>query len=42
MYKDDAYWVYQMLCGDWEGARSYPGDIDDYTEEDFISSSNWN
>ncbi|KAH6628911.1 hypothetical protein F5144DRAFT_655593 [Chaetomium tenue] len=39
MYKDDAYWVYQLLCQDWNGEYKHPGEIDDFTEDDFLSSS---
>lgn len=39
MYEDDAYWVYQLLCQDWNGEYKHPGEIDDFTEDDFLSSS---
>ncbi|KAH6855479.1 hypothetical protein B0I37DRAFT_57262 [Chaetomium sp. MPI-CAGE-AT-0009] len=39
MYNDDAYWVYQLLCQDWNGEYKHPGEIDDFTEDDFLSSS---
>ncbi|OTB09303.1 hypothetical protein M426DRAFT_77483 [Hypoxylon sp. CI-4A] len=39
MYDDDGYWCYQMLCRDWKGDVPHAGDIDDFTEEDFLSSS---
>jgi hypothetical protein len=39
MYEDDAYWVYQLLCQDWSGEYKHPGEIDDFTEDDFLSSS---
>ncbi|KAK0718702.1 hypothetical protein B0T21DRAFT_386415 [Apiosordaria backusii] len=40
MYKDDEYWTHQLLCKDWEGDAQYTaGPIDDFTEDDFLSSS---
>jgi len=39
MYEDDAYWVYQLLRQDWSGDFKHPGEIDDFTEDDFLSSS---
>lgn len=39
MYDDDAYWVYQLLCKDWKGDSKHPGEIDDFSEDDFLSSS---
>ncbi|KAK4174899.1 hypothetical protein QBC36DRAFT_332626 [Triangularia setosa] len=40
MYKDDEYWTHQLLCKDWEGDAPYTaGPIDDFTEDDFLSSS---
>lgn len=39
MYEDDGYWCYQMLFKDWRGDIPHAGDIDDFTENDFLSSS---
>ncbi|KAK4660338.1 hypothetical protein QC762_118060 [Podospora pseudocomata] len=40
MYKDDEYWTHQLLCKDWKGDAPYTaGPIDDFTEDDFLSSS---
>jgi len=39
MYSDDSYWCYQLLCLNWRGDIPHAGEIDDYREEDFLSSS---
>lgn len=39
MYDDEMYWCYQMLCQDWRGDIPYAGEIDDLSEDDFLSSS---
>lgn len=39
MYEDDGYWCYQMLDPEWDGNIPHNGEIDDFTEEDFLSSS---
>jgi hypothetical protein len=39
MYEDDAYWCYQMLDPEWKGSIPQKGETDDFTEEDFLSSS---
>ncbi|KAF3046468.1 hypothetical protein E8E12_009812 [Didymella heteroderae] len=39
MYEDDGYWCYQMLDLEWEGNIPHNGEVDDFTEEDFLSSS---
>ncbi|KAF4987082.1 hypothetical protein FDECE_15605 [Fusarium decemcellulare] len=39
MYDDDGYWCYQLLSRQWRGDIRHNGAIDDYTEEDFLSSS---
>ncbi|KAI0597494.1 hypothetical protein F4775DRAFT_256701 [Biscogniauxia sp. FL1348] len=39
MYNDENYWCYQMLCQDWRGDIPHAGDIDDFREEDLLSSS---
>lgn len=39
MYDDEMYWCYQMLAREWRGDIPYAGEVDDFTEEDFLSSS---
>lgn len=40
MYEDELYWCYQLLVSDWRGNIPYEaGEIDDFREEDFLSSS---
>lgn len=40
MYEDELYWCYQLLVPDWRGDIPYTaGEIDDFREEDFLSSS---
>ncbi|KAM5343252.1 hypothetical protein ACJ41O_014218 [Fusarium nematophilum] len=39
MYDDDGYWCYQLLDRDWRGDIQHAGEVDDYREEDFLSSS---
>jgi hypothetical protein len=39
MYEDDGYWCYQLLSGSWKGDIPHAGEIDDFAEEDFLSSS---
>ncbi|KAF3768124.1 hypothetical protein M406DRAFT_275913 [Cryphonectria parasitica EP155] len=40
MYDDELYWCYQLLVKDWRGDIPYlAGEIDDFREEDFLSSS---
>lgn len=40
MYEDELYWCYQLLVPDWRGDIPYTaGEIDDFREEDLLSSS---
>ncbi|KAH7395630.1 hypothetical protein BKA64DRAFT_674136 [Cadophora sp. MPI-SDFR-AT-0126] len=39
MYDDEMYWCYQLLCQDWRGDTAYIGDIDGFTEEDFLKTA---
>ncbi|KAI5921282.1 hypothetical protein F4810DRAFT_722753 [Camillea tinctor] len=39
MYDDENYWCYQMLSQDWKGDIPHAGEIDDFREEDLLSSS---
>lgn len=39
MYKDDGYWCYQLLSPDWRGNIPHNFQVDDFREEDFLSSS---
>ncbi|KAH8667632.1 hypothetical protein BGZ60DRAFT_409666 [Tricladium varicosporioides] len=38
MYNNEMYWCYQMLCKDWQGDIPYPGEVDDFREEDFLKT----
>ena len=38
MYKTELYWCYQMFYKDWHGDIPHAGPIDDFTEEDFMTS----
>lgn len=39
MYQDDGYYCYQLLSQNWRGNIEHAGEVDDFTEEDFLSSS---
>ena len=38
MYNMEMYWCYQMLYRDWRGDIPHAGEVDDFTEEDFLTS----
>jgi hypothetical protein len=38
MYDTEMYWCYQMLCRDWRGDIPHAGEIDDWTEKEFLVS----
>lgn len=40
MYENELYWCNQLFVPDWRGDIPYTaGEIDDFREEDFLSSS---
>ncbi len=38
MYEDEMYWCSQLLCKEWRGDVPHKGEIDDFTEADFLTS----
>jgi len=38
MYNTEMYWCYQLFCKDWRGDITHVGEVDDFTEEDFLTS----
>ena len=38
MYKTEMYWCFQTLAKDWRADMPHAGPIDDFTEEDFLTS----